>query len=262
MASRAIRLFDLIECVARGTWREFKQIFRALCSGELTTYVKDLCRRLWGKLNAIWSRVSKAFTDAKDFIASFSGASASLTIDLTMAFLGSCIGFVLIGGAGDGGFIDADIDLLGIGGHRSIWFHSIFIGLAAESAFTSLFSLQRLLYCNLPDEHLPLWDRLHGLSQRFHAGMIRGCWIGVTTHLAIDSHVDGWTPYKDLPIALPNYAQHLVMDLNAAASGWFAWQWHDKIKRHFRRNAPSLPREISKNGQAFSLPSVDAIGSK
>ena len=24
------------------------------------------------------------------------------------------------------------------------------------------------------------------------------------------------------------------MDLNAATAGWFGWQWHDKVKRHFR----------------------------
>jgi hypothetical protein len=259
MGSRANRLFELIGCVARGAWREFKELFRAICCGQLTPYMKNLCRRLWVNLKGLIAKIGNAFTNARDFVASLTRADSREIIDLTMAFVGSVVGFVLIGGAGDGGLIDADIAVLGLGGHRSLWFHSIFIGIAAESSFMSFFALQRLLHGNLPDDHQPLWDRLLMLSERFHAGLIRGCWVGVTTHLAMDSHIDGWTPYKDLPIALPSYAHHLVMDLNAAAAGWFAWQWHDKIKRHFRDNSFYPAREVSKSGAVVNLPSLEAV---
>ncbi len=153
------------------------------------------------------------------------------------------LGFVLIGGLGDGGAIDMDIAAAGIGGHRSIWFHSALIGLAAEVCFRSAFELVDLLHERLPRRHSPVWDRMLAVGRRFEHALVTGSWIGVTTHLVADSHIQGWTPYKDLPVALPEWGHHLVMDMNAAAAGWLGWHWRDKVTRHFRDSrivAPSI----------------------
>ena len=231
--TRAEALRGLLSAVVKGAWKEFKRFFRALVRGEVTTYVKDACRRLWAAMRGVWQRVKAAFVEVKTIVAQLREASPAERMDLAASFLGGVLGFVFMGGLGDGGAVDMDIPAFGIGGHRSIFFHSIFIGLAAEVCFRSAFRLIELCHQKLPAKHSPLWDRLLAIHRRFNDALITGSWLGVAAHLTIDSHLDGWTPYKDLPVVLPTWGHHLVMDMNAAAAGWFAWQWH-KTKRLFR----------------------------
>jgi hypothetical protein len=242
-------LRGLIKSVVKGAWNEFKRFFRALVGGNLGEWFKDACKRAWNALGALWQRVKAASIGVKDFVASLPGANREELINYGTSFLGAVLGFILIGGTGDGGVIDLDIKALGIGGHRSIWFHSIFVGLTAEICFLSAFELVKLLHERLPKRHSPIWDRMLCVQKRFAHGLVTGSWVGVATHLAIDSHFDGWTPYKDLPVALPEWGHHLVMDLNAAAAGWLGWHWHDKVKSRFRDNsfapASALGRRLS-----------------
>jgi hypothetical protein len=225
--------------VAKGAWKEFKRFFRALIKGELTAYLKDACRRLWVALTGFWNRIRKAYQDASSFVSDLRNADRQTMVDYAASFLGGVIGFVLIGGMGDGGAVDGDIAVLGIGGHRSILFHSVLIGLAGEVCFLSAFRLIELCHHRLPADHSPIWDRLLHIHRRFTHALVTGTWAGVATHLTVDSHFDGWQPYKDLPVVLPAWGHYLVMDINAAASGWFGWQWH-RAKRLFRDDSIRL----------------------
>jgi len=239
-AKRAVSLWNLLRAVARGAWNEFKRMWKALWSGKITEYAKDLCKRAWEGLKDLWSWVKDQMGGAVDFAVSLKSASKQEMIEMGAAFIGAALGFVIMGGK-SGGLIDSDISVLGIGHHRSIWFHSVFIGLAGEAAFLSFFKLIAVLHSNLPEGHLPVWDRMLKISGRFAQGLTMGVWVGITTHLTYDSHIDGWTPYKDLPVSLPNWGHHMIMDLNAAGAGWFSWQWADKIRRHFRKNSFTPP---------------------
>ena len=233
---RAAALRGLLRAVVKGAWKEFKRFFSALVSFKMSDYFKDVCRRLWSSLKATWQQIKAAVSGVKSFVTALPGASRDELIDYTVSFFGAVMGFVLIGGTGDGGVIDLDIAAFGIGGHRSIWFHSALVGLAAEICFLSFFELVKLLHERLPRQHSPVWDRMLGVGNRFTHALVVGSWAGVATHLAVDSRIDGWTPYKHLPIGLPEWGHHMIMDMNAAAAGWFGWQWHDKAKRHLRDN--------------------------
>lgn len=249
--SRAFTIFDLVRAAAQGLWHEFKVAWSALWNGELSVYLRDLAKRVWAKLRELWTTLLQRLDETKAFVTSLPQASAAQITEYAIAMLGAVLGFAFIGGCGDGGVIDADLMAFGIGGHRSMWFHSAFVGLAAEVSIRSSFELVRLLHRQLPERHLPIWDRLLKLSSIWTSSLVAGSWLGVASHLTVDSHIDGWTPYKDLPIALPNWGHHLIMDLNAAASGWFAWQWRHKVVRVLR-GKPS-PTSPSVNGKAMPL---------
>jgi hypothetical protein len=246
---RALNLWDLVKAVAEGTWEEFKKLWNALWEGEITKYARDLCKRTWSFLKDIWSVLKNKTKDIKSFVSSIKDLSKAELIAVAASLVGAIIAFTVVGGT-NGGVIDSDIKVLGLGGHRSIYFHSIVVGLAGEITFLSFFKLVELLHGNLPKKHLPIWDRMLKIYSRFTQGLITGTWIGVTTHLVFDAHIDGWTPYKDLPVSLPKWGHVMIMDLNAATSGWFAWQWLDKIKRHLRKNNFNPPR--SKKGNIYS----------
>jgi hypothetical protein len=235
--TRFKNLVSIVTKVAGGLWAELKRAFRSLINGRFTDYVVDLCGRVVAFFKRLWAAVIEAGKAFWQFVRSLPTAGHEKIVDTVTSFVGGVLGFIIIGGKGDGGLIDEDIDVFGLGGHRSILFHSLLIGVGAEACVRSTFELIDLLYNRLPKNHSPIWDRLRQIHDRFAQALITGSWVGVATHLAIDSHVGGWTPYKDIPVVLPNWGHHMVMDMNAAGSGWLAWQWYDKVKRHFRDNA-------------------------
>ena len=232
MVQRVGGLLQLVRLVARGAWREFRRFWHALFHGKLSSYFANLCRRTWRVLRDSWHRIKSSLAAAREFAAGLPGADAGRLGDLALQMMVGVLGFVIMGGLGDGGIIDLDWKLLHT--HRSFWFHSVFIGLAFEVFVRSALHLVDLLHGYLPRTHSPIWDRLQVLGHRYAQPLLAGSWLGVASHLVVDSHLDGWTPYKDFPIHLPNWGHHLVMDANAAASGWLAWQYHDKVARHFR----------------------------
>lgn len=237
------QLRDLVSAIARGVWGEFKRAFRALMAGEFGAYCVELCKRAWHALRSFWDGLVEHGRAAARLIAAVPNMSSDELADTLVAFLSSVVGFAVMSGGGDGGVVDLDIAVLGLGGHRSILFHSVLSGLAWEIAMRCALEVVATFHDLLPRSHAPFWDRMLRLGHRGVGGSIAGGWAGVATHLAIDSHVDGWTPYKDLPVVLPQWGHHLVMDVNAAAAGWFAWQWRDKIIRTFSRPS-GLPRAV------------------
>lgn len=233
-SERALSVYRLLESVARGAYEEFKRFFTALFAGELSTYFRDACKRLWDTLRDTWEWVKLQTASTVQFLRSLPSASTRELTEHGVALLGAIAGFVVIGGRGDGGMIDKDLAVFGIGGHRSIYFHSVFIGLAGEVVIRAGFDLIERMVKYLPQPHLAVWKRWLRLGRIWRDAMVTGTWVGVATHLTIDSHIDGWTPYKDLPISLSNGGHHLIMDMNAATGGWFAWQWQDKLRRPLR----------------------------
>lgn len=122
------------------------------------------------------------------------------------------------GGNGDGGIPDLDL-LAGIGAHRSIFTHSIIAGAFVETAVLSLIDLVGEVHGRLPTRHSVFWDTLLRHSQIGGSTFVSGASVGISTHLGIDTLVDGFTPYKDFPISLPQGAHELLMGMNAVAEG-------------------------------------------
>lgn len=139
--------------------------------------------------------------------------------DAATHLLGAVIGFYCgSGGDGDGGIPDLDL-LGGIGAHRSIFTHSIIAGAFVETAVMSLVDLTQVVHARLPAEHSEFWDTLLRHTEIGSSTFVSGASIGIATHLGIDTLLDGFTPYKDLPIALPEFAHELLMGLNAGIEG-------------------------------------------
>jgi GTPase SAR1 family protein len=122
------------------------------------------------------------------------------------------------GGDGDGGVPDLDL-LAGIGAHRSIFTHSIIAGTFIETAVMSLVDLIQVVHARLPERHSEFWDVMSRHVEIGGSTFVSSASIGIATHLGIDTLVDGFTPYKDLPIELPQFAHELLMGLNAGAEG-------------------------------------------
>lgn len=132
--------------------------------------------------------------------------------------LGSVAGFV-VGSGGldtDGGIPDLDL-AFGIGSHRSIFTHSIIGGAVAEAVILGTLDLVLLVHEKLPAKRDRIWGELRECAVRFADAMRRGTDLGIGVHVAADgSGVDGFTPYKDLPVGpLPEEAHRIIMGLNA-----------------------------------------------
>lgn len=118
----------------------------------------------------------------------------------------------LIGSGGfdaDGGLPDLDL-LAGIGYHRSIVTHSIFIGAAAESVLVSLDGLVLLTYRHLPPEHDPLWDLLNDWASRTSTAAKLGTSVGIAYHLGVDGTLQV-AALKGLPFSAPIEAHQAIL---------------------------------------------------
>lgn len=118
------------------------------------------------------------------------------------------------GGDGDGGIPDLDF-LAGVGAHRSIFTHSIIAGTFIEAVVMALVDLIQVVHAQLPAEHSDFWDAMLRHAEIGGSTFVSGASIGIATHLGVDTLLDGFTPYKDLPIELPQFAHELLMGLNA-----------------------------------------------
>lgn len=125
---------------------------------------------------------------------------------------------ILIGSGGldaDGGLPDLDIQLMGIGSHRSVLTHSIVMGAAAEAGILSVLDLALVIHDRLPAGRDALWNELIDSVAIFADALRRGTDVGLALHVGADATVDGFTPYKDLPVALPENGHRLLMGVNA-----------------------------------------------
>jgi uncharacterized protein (DUF2384 family) len=124
----------------------------------------------------------------------------------------------------EGGLPDADIAIAGIGHHRSIFSHSIIIGLGVE--FTGRFSIlvMEKVKNRLPVNHHQIWDIVYGFIDKNKELAIAAMWLGIGTHLLKDSGIfgGGVKPYADLPISMPMEAHNGLFAANGIASGIFS----------------------------------------
>jgi hypothetical protein len=127
--------------------------------------------------------------------------------ELALWVLSLLVFFGVAGGRDlEGGFPDSDIRLLGIGGHRNIFFHSVLAGMGLEFGIRFLGFFLKKCYELLPEKHHPLWNKLHGFGDRITAHAIFGAWVGVGAHLVKDAAVfsDAIKPISGLPVSIPN----------------------------------------------------------
>jgi hypothetical protein len=226
---RVTNLGSLLSRLTMGTADELVSTVGAISEGRASEHfsdraaaVSDTARRLGRGAEAAFQGLATFFQEKPD--------------EAAVSLLSSTLGFYLgIGhgkeGFGDGGIPDLDLTFGGIGLHRSIFTHSIIAGAFVETAVISLIDLNKTVYQNLPKEHNPFWDELHKYSNAAGDSFVTGASLGIASHLGIDTTIDGFTPYKDLPISLPMGVHELLMGMNSVAEGAYGakrlWEHRD-----------------------------------
>lgn len=131
-----------------------------------------------------------------------------------LAFIGFLVGSG--GFDGDGGLPDTDI-MAGIGYHRSIWTHSIFMALFIETIAYSLVKLVELFYDKLPEHHDRFWDKLMENQKQLTRAFANGACAGIAYHLLVDMNItaDSIKPYADLPFSTSMETHQAILGGNA-----------------------------------------------
>ena len=135
--------------------------------------------------------------------------------------LAFALGFFVGSGGfdGDGGVPDTDIILFGIGGHRSIFTHSVIAGIVVECSILALADLAGIVCDKIPqNKRSPFWDKISASKDMIARQLSIGASAGIAYHLAVDATIQPAT-YKDLPISMPIAAHQSVFAINAIAEG-------------------------------------------
>jgi len=138
--------------------------------------------------------------------------------------LGSLVGFRVGSGGldGDGGVPDLDFDLFGLGSYRSMLTHSIIGGASIETVVASLIHTWRRLLQHMPADRDPAWTKVEAHIDMLANGLVAGADAGIAWHLFVDVSIDGFTPYKDLPVSLPLWGHKALFFLNSIGSATHA----------------------------------------
>ncbi|MFC1777323.1 GTPase domain-containing protein [Pseudomonadota bacterium] len=206
---------------------------KALAENKLGQHFSD-------RAKALKSYTSEIQGTSKAIVEGFGKQLRSEPKDAANQLFFTILGFYAgSGGDGDGGIPDLDL-MLGIGAHRSILTHSIIAGAFIETLVFSFLDLSRVLHQHLPDSHSTFWDRLIEIQQTGSEFFVTGASVGIATHLGVDTLVDGFTPYKDLPISLPMGAHEALLGLNAVAEGTYGLK---KAKEQLSQYSEPFPPE-------------------
>ena len=119
----------------------------------------------------------------------------------------------------NGGLPDTDIDVLGIGAHRSPLTHSIIAGAATEATISLFVLLILCVHKNLPEQHDPLWDAFKSNSTQLLDDISRGVSVGLAYHLLVDGLVQVAPYHGPLPGLTPIEVHQAVFAGNGAAEG-------------------------------------------
>ena len=214
---RVTNLGSLLSKLTTGTADELVDAIGAVAVGRGNAHFNDRTAAIFDTA----SRASKGIEAAFQGLATFFREKPD---EAAVGLLSSVLGFYLgIGhgrdGFGDGGIPDLDLTFSGIGWHRSIFTHSIVAGAFVETAVLSLIDLNNTVHRNLPTGHSEFWDELLRYCDAAANPFVTGASLGIASHLGIDTTIDGFTPYKDLPISLPMGVHELLMGLNSLAEG-------------------------------------------
>ncbi len=150
----------------------------------------------------------------------------------------------------NGGLPDTDIDVLGIGDHRSPLTHSVLTGASIEAAINLLILFVLKLHSHLPENHSPVWDEFKSESDKLMDAISRGVSVGLAYHLLVDGLVQV-APYHDLPVPLPVEVHQAGFVVNGVAEA------QDAAKR----NREAIYKEFSSFEQASAYAKAEATKS-
>lgn len=237
---RVTNLGALLTRFTMGTADELVGVVGAISGGRAGEYFNDRAASASDTARELGQGADIAFRGMATFFEQKPNEAA-------VSLLSSILGFYLgIGhgqnGVGDGGIPDLDLAFGGIGWHRSILTHSIIAGAFIETAVISLIDLNQTVYQNLPKEHNRFWDQLLKYSKSAGESFVTGTSLGISTHLGIDTTIDGFTPYKDLPISLPIGLHELLMGMNSVSEGAYGvnrlWEHRDSNNKAIFQDYP------------------------
>lgn len=237
---RVTNLGSLLSKLTSATADEIFNALRAMGDGRLSAHMTSRGNTAATALKAMQAAAARTSSAIANGLNRNPAESATQLFSAVVGFYAGS------GGDGNGGIPDLDL-MAGIGAHRSIFTHSIIAGAFVETAVLSLVDLIEVIHKKLPADHDPLWDKLLKYQKLSSETFVTGASLGIATHLGIDTTIDGFTPYKDLPISLPLELHEALMGLNAVAEGTYGL--HRLFDHHlspklntYQETVPNLPR--------------------
>lgn len=144
---------------------------------------------------------------------------------ISVGIMGILIFYASAGGEDfEGGVPDSDLNL-GIGFHRHLISHSIFMGFIIEFLMRAGFEILNKSHKNLPLEHHTFWDKSNIYINKHKGVAIGAMWAGISAHLLKDSGIFGYgvKPYNGIPIELSMETHQGLFAANGTASAMFAY---------------------------------------
>ncbi len=210
----------------KNTWSLLKKGAEAACEkvseyrqkGAKQAFSEDI-EELKDFVGSLPDKTKKIYTDFME-LPKEQQTETALAVFFTIGiFFASCGGL-----DAEGGLPDTDIAIGGIGMHRSIFTHTVFMGLGLE--FCSRFSLIffNKIQQRLPEDKHPVWDKVYNFMNNNKHLFLGAMWLGIATHLLKDTGIitGGMKPYSELPNGLPIDVHQSLLDANTAASAIFA----------------------------------------
>jgi len=178
----------------------------------------------------------RAFNDACTSTREFAAALPGRTLGLYRSFQRMTPGrrvdeitqllmtwLVFYGAAGqsdlEGGLPDLDL-VTGIGNHRSVFSHSLLLGLEVEVGLRFALHMLHALIERMPADRHPVWPTIAEALDRYGDRALTGVWLGIGAHLINDAgllHLAGTKPVVGLPWGMPMGAHKAFLAANGAA---------------------------------------------
>lgn len=143
-------------------------------------------------------------------------------IDLIISYLFALTIFLAAAGGTnfEGGIPDLDITIGGIGMHRSLFFHSILVGITFEFIMRFSYKILLLVIENLPENHHQIWDKIKLFIDKNKNLSVAALWLGISAHLIKDTGIfmGNFKTYADLPISLETTHHKITLTANGVSS--------------------------------------------
>jgi len=123
----------------------------------------------------------------------------------------------------EGGLPDMDIAVAGIGHHRSVFSHSVILGLGIEFTGRFTFMILENIKGRLPEPHHTAWDKVFNFMDKNREKAVMAVWLGIGTHLIKDSGLitGGVKPYADMPVSMTKEAHQATFAINGMTATAF-----------------------------------------
>lgn len=185
--------------------------WQAANRGSLPDFGRELLSEVKGGLEQRWRAMRSV---AKNWLNFFKNNPREAAPQMVLAMIGFYLGS---GGMdGDGGIPDLDLQA-GIGYHRSIATHSVFM-----AAFIQLLTIAggdvfNKIYHHLPEPHDGIWEQVKARMDILLPAFAGATCLGVAYHLGVDSLIDTGKAYADLPFSASMETHQWLMGSQAAA---------------------------------------------